>query len=193
MSKTAVLRAYRTELQAVQKLYAAYREAESGRRTPVPDELAMQVAAFTSKWSRTAGVKKIAADLGITPGYLYKFAARGRDIASAESSVRADTLALLQRGKDTTTSYPTQPERLDPGPIPEATTENLSKLSVMIDLNDSSALARFDTMYMLIRREGSLRLALQAAATAAQPPPGAFVWHARRNAVAPPAPEPEKA
>jgi hypothetical protein len=168
---------YKRDLQNLKQQYAAYRsENEAGRVKRVPDSLAESVALFTDAWRDQLGVQKIASDLGVTKGYLYKLAVRGRELIATPliTPEQADELrASLRSGT------PTEPE---PTPVQRRIA------AITVDLNDPIALTRFDDMYMLIRGKGDLALALEAAAKASTPTIVHHQWRVAHRAVVPPAP-----
>jgi hypothetical protein len=167
---------YKRDLQNLQTQYAAYRsENEAGRVKRVPDALAESVALFTDSWRDQLGVQKIANDLGVTKGYLYKLAVRGRELMATPlmSPEQVDELRASLRS-----ATPTEPEQI----------QVVRRVAVTVDLNDPVALSRFDDMYMLIRGKGDLALALEAAAKASTPTIVHHQWRVAHRAVAPPAP-----
>jgi hypothetical protein len=151
---------YQSELKTLLASYAEYRRTHR-KNAPLPAQLTKDVAAFHDAW-RAIGVDKIARDLSLTKGYLYKVAVRGRALVDfqkkpsskiddmVDPEIQAKALAAIRA----------------PNPPPRA--HKIDMLSVVIDLNDVSALTRFDELYTLLRKDYSVRLALDVAARAAR-------------------------
>lgn len=155
---------YKVDLQNLQAQYDAYRAATAiGRRTPVPDHLAVSVAIFADAWQPVFGAARLAKDLQITKGYFYKLAERGR---AKGRHYEQDTDREVDRLVQALDSAELEPKTVPAIVVGRATPR---RVSVVVDVTDAEALSRFDAVYDLVRKEGGVRLALEAAARAVDP------------------------